>query len=55
MNKYETYENFEEQTGGRILQRSSIMALVQRYLKREELEREILVRESCQVRRKIKY
>lgn len=41
--KYGNYENFEEQTGGKVLQRSSIMALIQRYLKREELEREIIV------------
>ncbi|WAR12875.1 K0895-like protein [Mya arenaria] len=43
MNKYGSYELFEEQTGGKILERSSIMALIQRYLKREELEREIIV------------
>lgn len=41
--KFGTYENFEEQTGGKVLQRSSIMALIQRYLKREELEKEIMV------------
>lgn len=41
--KYGTYEKFEEQTGGKVLQRSNIMALIQRYLKREELEKEITV------------
>ena len=43
IDKYGTYEKFEEETGGKILQRSSIMALIQRYLKREELEGEIMV------------
>lgn len=43
MDKYGSYEKFEEITGGKILQRSQIMALIQRYLKREELEREIMV------------
>jgi hypothetical protein len=43
LQKYGTYENFEEKTGGKVLQRSSIMALIQKYLKRDELEREIQV------------
>jgi len=43
MRNYGSYENFEEITGGKILQRSQIMTLIQRYLKREELEGEILV------------
>ncbi|KAL4233961.1 hypothetical protein ACF0H5_005616 [Mactra antiquata] len=41
--KYGTYEKFEDQTGGKVLQRSAIMALIQRYLKRDELEKEIMV------------
>ena len=41
--RYGSYEKFEEQTGGKILQRSNIVALIQRYLKRENMEREIMV------------
>ena len=39
--KYGSYETFEEETGGKILQRTNIMAMIQRYLKRECLENEI--------------
>ncbi|XP_052251711.1 putative tyrosine carboxypeptidase MATCAP2 isoform X2 [Dreissena polymorpha] len=43
MERYGSYEQFEEQTGRKILQRSQIMALIQRYLKRDEVEREIMI------------
>lgn len=39
--KYGSYEIFEEETGGKILQRPNIMAMIQRYLKRENMENEI--------------
>ena len=41
--KYGSYEVFEEQTGGKILQRLNIMSMIQRYLKREGMENEISV------------
>ena len=41
MQKYGNYETFEEETGGKILQRTNIMAMIQRYLKRENMENEI--------------
>lgn len=41
MQKYGSYEIFEEETGGKILQRTNIMAMIQRYLKRECMESEI--------------
>lgn len=41
--KYGSYETFEEQTGGKIIQRSAIMTLIQRYLKRDDLEQEIVI------------
>lgn len=43
LNQFGTYEEFEEQTGGRILSRSQIIGLVKRYLKKEDLESEIQV------------
>ena len=41
--KYGSYEVFEEETGGKILQRPNIMSMIQRYLKREDMENEILI------------
>lgn len=41
--KYGSYEIFEEETGGKILQRPNIMAMIQRYLRREEMENEIAI------------
>ena len=43
MQKYGSYETFEEETGGKILQRTNIMAMIQRYLKRECMENEICI------------
>ena len=43
INQFGTYEEFEEQTGGRILSRSQIISLVRKYLKKEDLESEIQV------------
>ena len=41
--QFGSYEEFEEQTGGRILSKSQIIALVRKYLKKEDLESEIQV------------
>ena len=41
--KYGSYEVFEEETGGKILQRPNIMSMIQRYLKREDMENEIFI------------
>lgn len=38
-----SYESFEEITGGKILNRSQIYALVKRYISREELEEEVVI------------
>ncbi|GFN92320.1 hypothetical protein PoB_001882600 [Plakobranchus ocellatus] len=38
-----SYENFEEITGGKILNRSQIYLLVKRYISREELEDEVVI------------
>ncbi|XP_076449561.1 microtubule-associated tyrosine carboxypeptidase 1-like [Babylonia areolata] len=38
-----SYEDFEEQTGGRVLSKAQIIALVRKYLKKEDLESEIQV------------
>ncbi|KAL3859923.1 hypothetical protein ACJMK2_010106 [Sinanodonta woodiana] len=49
IDNYGTYEKFEEETGGKILGRSQIMAIIQQYLRRENLEREIGVNLSEEI------
>ncbi|OWF52391.1 uncharacterized protein KIAA0895-like [Mizuhopecten yessoensis] len=43
IDQYGCYENFEAETGGQIISRGQINNLVQRYLKKEDIEREIVV------------
>ncbi|XP_033752755.1 uncharacterized protein KIAA0895-like [Pecten maximus] len=43
IDQYGSYENFETETGGQIISRGQINNLVQRYLKKEDIEKEIVV------------
>lgn len=43
LEKYGTYEEFEVQTGGQVLGRPQILNIIKRYLKREELEDDIIL------------
>lgn len=43
LRQFGTYEEFEEQSGGKILTRPEIISLVRKYLRKEELESEIAV------------
>lgn len=43
IDQYGSYENFEAETGGQIISRGQINNLVQRYLRKEEIEKEIVV------------
>nr|XP_022344544.1 uncharacterized protein KIAA0895-like [Crassostrea virginica]XP_022344545.1 uncharacterized protein KIAA0895-like [Crassostrea virginica] len=43
LEKYGTYEEFEAQTGGQVLSRPQILNIIKRYLKREELEDDIIL------------
>ncbi|XP_060074501.1 putative tyrosine carboxypeptidase MATCAP2 [Ylistrum balloti] len=43
IDQYGSYENFEADTGGQIISRGQINNLVQRYLKKEDIEKEIVV------------
>lgn len=43
ISEFGSYEEFEDTSGGPVLSRSQILALVKRYLKKEKLESEIKV------------
>lgn len=43
INRYGSYEEYEQQTGGPYLGRSQIITLVKNYVKRENLENEIML------------
>ena len=43
INRYGSYEEFENQTGGPVLGRAQIITLVKNYVKRENLENEIML------------